>query len=73
MLFRKKDKLKKEFDQNLLNQLELLKAEWMRQKSLIEKSIDPSDEVLNELKVVESKYFFLIREAKNRKISIGKP
>jgi len=73
MLFRKRDKLKREFDQYLLSQLELLKDEWMRQKSLIEKSIDPSDDIVNELKLVESKYFFLIREAKNRKISIGKP
>jgi hypothetical protein len=72
MFFRRKEKLRKEFDEKLLFQLEYLKEEWMRQKNLIEKSIDPSDEVLYELKLVESKYFFLLREAKCRRIFLGK-
>ena len=72
MFFRRKDKLRREFDEKLLFQLEYLKEEWMRQKNLIEKSIDPSDEVLYELKLAESKYFFLLREAKSRKIFLGK-
>ncbi|MEH7383756.1 YaaL family protein [Bacillus sp. JJ1533] len=68
MLLKKKGKLRKEFNQQLFSQLEIAKKEWMRQKSLIEKSVEPSDDILNELKVAETKYFFLLREAKRRKI-----
>ncbi|MFT4417113.1 YaaL family protein [Fredinandcohnia humi] len=68
MLFKKKGWLRQEFDEKLLSQLEATKQEWMRQKSLIEKSVEPSDDVLNELKVAETKYFFLLKEAKNRKV-----
>ncbi|THE09544.1 DUF2508 family protein [Bacillus timonensis] len=68
MLFKKKRKLRNEFNQQLFTQLEIAKKEWMRQKSLIEKSIEPSGDILNDLKVAETKYFFLLREAKRRKI-----
>nr|WP_309101787.1 YaaL family protein [Fredinandcohnia onubensis] len=68
MLFKKKGKLRQEYNQELFSQLEIAKKEWMRQKNLIEKSVDPSDDVLNELKVAETKYFFLLREAKRRKV-----
>ncbi|MFD1777121.1 YaaL family protein [Fredinandcohnia salidurans] len=68
MLFKKKGKLRQEYNQELFSQLEIAKKEWMRQKNLIEKSVEPSDDVLNELKVAETKYFFLLREAKRRKI-----
>ncbi|MDR4888538.1 YaaL family protein [Fredinandcohnia sp. QZ13] len=68
MLFKKKGKLRSEFNQKLFTQLEIAKKEWMRQKNLIEKSIEPSDDILNELKVAETKYFFLLREAKRRKV-----
>ncbi|RFB09468.1 DUF2508 family protein [Bacillus sp. HNG] len=68
MLFKKKGKLRNEFNQKLFTQLEIAKKEWMRQKNLIEKSIEPSDDILNELKVAETKYFFLLREAKRRKV-----
>jgi hypothetical protein len=72
MFFQRKDKLRREFDDKLLSQLEYLKDDWMRQKNMIEKSIDPSDAVLYDLKVAESKYFFLLREAKSRKLFLGK-
>ncbi|WP_099364854.1 YaaL family protein [Fredinandcohnia onubensis] len=68
MLFKKKGKLRQEYNQELFSQLEIAKKEWMRQKNLIEKSVEPSDDVLNELKVAETKYFFLLREAKRRKV-----
>ncbi|MFS0821067.1 YaaL family protein [Bacillus sp. 1P02SD] len=68
MLFKKKRKLRNEFNQELFTQLEIAKKEWMRQKILIEKSIEPSGAILNDLKVAETKYFFLLREAKRRKI-----
>lgn len=69
MFFRRKGKLRRETDQKLWNSLNELKDEWMRNKVLVEKSIDPSVYLLNELKISEAKYFYLVREAKFRNLS----
>lgn len=70
MFWRRKGWLKRQFDQQLVEQLEAMRNEWMKQKDLIEKSIEPSEEVLMDVKITEAKYFFLIREAKRRRISL---
>ncbi|AGX02072.1 MULTISPECIES: YaaL family protein [Bacillaceae] len=70
MFFRKKGKLRNEFDEQLLMQLNSLKDEWYNQKRLLEKSFDPSAEVLAQTKLAEAKYFYLFKEAKARKISV---
>ncbi|WP_027410573.1 YaaL family protein [Anoxybacteroides tepidamans] len=70
MFWRRKGWLKKQFDQQLIKELESMRDEWMKQKHLIEKSIEPSAEVLMDLKITEAKYFFLIREAKRRRLSL---
>jgi hypothetical protein len=72
MFFRRKGKLRKEFDEKLLQQLDRLRKEWNSQKMLVEKSLEPSADILSEAKLAELKYFFLIREAKSRNISIRK-
>jgi hypothetical protein len=70
MLWRRKGWLKKEFDEKLIEELETVKNEWLKQKNLIEKVVEPSEAVLVDLKIAEAKYFFLIKEAKRRRISI---
>jgi hypothetical protein len=70
MLFRKKKWLRTEFDDKLMEQLNVMKARWNNQKLLVERSFDPSDEFITEAKLAEAKYFFLFKEAKHRKISI---
>jgi hypothetical protein len=70
MFFRKKGRLRNEFDEQLLGQLNRLKDEWYNQKRLLEKSFDPSAEVLAQTKLAEAKYFYLFKEAKARKISV---
>ncbi|MFB6469584.1 YaaL family protein [Cytobacillus sp. Hz8] len=70
MLLKRKGWLRKEYDEKLLNQLVELKKEWNNQNSLVEKSFDPSEEVIWDAKLVEAKYFFLFKEAKKRNISI---
>jgi Protein of unknown function (DUF2508) len=70
MLWRRKGWLKKEFDEKLIEELETVKNEWLKQKNLIEKVVEPSEAVLVDLKIAEAKYFFLIEEAKRRRISI---
>lgn len=72
MFFRRKGWLRKEFDEKLLDQISDIRTNWSNQKSLVEKSFDPSDEILCQAKVTEAKYFYLIKEAKNRKINIRK-
>lgn len=58
MGFLRKKTLRREFDEKLTEQLFKQKEEWNRQKKLVEKSLEPSAEVLYELKVAEAKYFF---------------
>ncbi|MCA1042605.1 YaaL family protein [Bacillus infantis] len=70
MFFRKKGRLRNEFDEQLLGQLNSLKDEWYNQKRLLEKSFDPSAEVMAQTKLAEAKYFYLFKEAKARKISV---
>jgi hypothetical protein len=72
MLFRRNGWLRTQYDQQLIQNLLNMKQEWNRQKQLIEKSVEPSPQVLFELKVAEAKYFFLLKEAKKRNIKIGR-
>lgn len=70
MFFQRKGKLRKEFDEKLLVQSSHLKQEWLNDKTLLDKSFDPSDEVICGAKLSEAKYFFLFKEAKQRKINL---
>ncbi|CAI9395267.1 MULTISPECIES: YaaL family protein [Bacillaceae] len=72
MFFQRKGKLRKDFDEKLLVQFNHLKKEWLNDKSLLDKSFDPSDEVISAAKLSEAKYFFLFKEAKQRKINLLK-
>ncbi|MDQ0202236.1 YaaL family protein [Neobacillus ginsengisoli] len=70
MFFRRKGRLRKEFDEKMLTQLNEYKADWQQQKLLLDKSFDPSEEVICQTKIAEVKYFFLLKEAKQRNITI---
>lgn len=70
MLFRRKGKLRRETDQKLWDSLNELKIEWMRNRELVEKSIDTNVLLLNDLKISEAKYFYLVREAKIRHLTV---
>ncbi|MCY7962268.1 YaaL family protein [Bacillus inaquosorum] len=72
MGFLRKKTLRREFDEKLTEQFFKQKEEWNRQKKLVEKSLEPSAEVLYELKVAEAKYFFYLREAKQRNLKISR-
>ncbi|XJZ27352.1 YaaL family protein [Bacillota bacterium Lsc_1132] len=72
MFFRRKNWLRNEFDDRLLKQLHAFKLDWQQQKILLDKSFDPSEEVICETKLAEAKYFFLLKEAKYRNISLKK-
>jgi hypothetical protein len=72
LLFRRKGWLRSQYDQQLIQNLLDLKEEWNRQKQLVDKSVEPSTQVLYELKIAEAKYFFLLKEAKIRNIKMGR-
>ncbi len=69
MFFRRKNRLRNEYNEKLLNSLNEYKNDWQRQKVLLERSFDPSEEVICETKLAEAKYFFLLKEAKYRNIT----
>lgn len=68
-MFGKKKRIQKEIDQQLLMNIKKLKREWEQLNRIIEQSIDPSDEGLQDLALVKAKYFYLLREARNRELS----
>ncbi|MGD6969350.1 YaaL family protein [Rossellomorea vietnamensis] len=70
MFFRKKGKLRKEYENKLLHSLEETKKDWISQRALEDLSIENSYEINYQSKIAEAKYFFFFREAKNRKVVI---
>jgi len=70
MFFQRKGWLRKEYDKKLLTQLQEYKEHWQKQKQLLDKSFDPSEEAICQTKIAQVKYFFLLREAKKRNVSI---
>lgn len=72
MLFRRKGWLRKEYDELLLVQIDELKRNWLNQKLLLEKCVEPTNEMILETKMAEVKYFSLFKEAKKRNVSVNK-
>ncbi|WP_409303595.1 YaaL family protein [Peribacillus sp. SCS-155] len=70
MFFRRRGWLRNEYDEKLLQQLDMLKSSWLNQKSLLEKSMDPSDDAIVQTKIAEIKYFYLFKEAKKRQVKV---
>lgn len=70
MFFRRKGRLRNDFDEKLLFQLTKYKEAWQQEKLLLERSLDPSEEVICQTKIAEAKYILLLREAKQRNVSL---
>ncbi|MFT8363856.1 MAG: YaaL family protein [Sporolactobacillus sp.] len=65
----KKGALRKEQYNTLLDTLNRCKNDWKAKKKVIEASIDPSDEVIHQLKLAEARYFFLLKEIRTLNIT----
>ncbi|GIN74343.1 hypothetical protein J14TS2_48180 [Bacillus sp. J14TS2] len=65
-----KEKLRKEYDQKLIELMESSKKDWMYFSQLEEMSYEYDEELHRLALLAKSKYFFLFQEAKIRKISI---
>ncbi|HET7578704.1 MAG TPA: YaaL family protein [Bacillales bacterium] len=63
-MLKRKGYLRKQVSQSLVDLLARAKEDWLRQRAIIEKSIEPNETVLYELKRAEARYFFLLKEAK---------
>ncbi|WP_100332712.1 YaaL family protein [Bacillus xiapuensis] len=70
MFFRKRNKLKAECDERLIQLLEHTRQEWFQHRELLRLSFDHNEELAAQTKIREAKYFFLFREVKKRNISI---
>ncbi|PFH83043.1 YaaL family protein [Bacillus sp. AFS088145] len=70
--FRKKGKIRKEFDEKLVDRLHDYKDTYLSQVELMERSVDPPDDLLIHVKLYQAKYFFLLKEAKARNVLITK-
>jgi hypothetical protein len=70
VFFRQKEKLRKQYNQELVDELEQLRKNWVNQLSLLERSLDPSEDAIIQTKLAELKYFYLFKEAKKRKVTI---
>ncbi|WP_199677453.1 YaaL family protein [Lysinibacillus yapensis] len=69
-MFSRKRKLKKEFDDKLVNLLKETKDDWNNAK-IIEDLVDDYDlDVIAQRKIAESIHFYLFKEARIRKILI---
>lgn len=69
MFFRRKNRLRSEYDDRLIQQIKELKEDWDRKNALYEKSVDPFGEMELYTKLAKAKYVFLLREAKQRNLS----
>ncbi|WP_226582427.1 YaaL family protein [Halobacillus litoralis] len=68
-MFGRKQRIKREMDQELLMNLKKMKYEWESLNTIIEQSIEPSEEGLQDLALIKAKYFYLLREARYRRIN----
>lgn len=71
LFFKRKGRLKKEYDEKLLNQLRELKADWNHKKYIFEKSYNEFEDLEREAKLAELKFFYVFKEAKQRNIKIN--
>lgn len=70
MLFSKRGKLKKEFDNQLISHFFDAKVELQQAKKMEEMSDDYDLYIIAERKIAESKHLFLLREARLREVKI---
>jgi len=61
-------RLKKETKKELLHTIYQLQSKWKRAERLLEESIDPTIERINEEKIARMKFMYLLNEARRNNI-----
>ncbi|WOV84399.1 YaaL family protein [Sporosarcina jeotgali] len=69
-LFRRRNKLKREYDEKLRTLMLDTREEWERTKSIEKYADDFDQEVVIRKKIAESNHFYLYKEAKIRNLGI---
>ncbi|HLR08614.1 MAG TPA: YaaL family protein [Bacillota bacterium] len=69
MARRKRRIRKRDIDKALLESIFVLEREWKQIQSIMEKSVETTEESLYMEHLAQAKYLFLLREAKRRQIS----
>ncbi|PAV28531.1 hypothetical protein CIL05_16485 [Virgibacillus profundi] len=64
-----KKRIKRVVDEELLDAIFELEREWKQIESLMEKSMEPTFAGSNSEALAKAKYLFLLREARQRKLS----
>ena len=67
-MFRRKSKLKKEFDERLHSLMMETKEDWEQARGIEKYLNDYDQEVIVRRKIAESKHFYLYKEAKARRL-----
>lgn len=67
-----KHKLRKEFDQKCIRQIEKAKNSWMHLNRMMDISYGEQDELKYKALLAKAKYVYLLREARQRNISVKK-
>ena len=70
MLFSRKGRLKKEFDEKLVSLIKETKEDWSNGKVIEELSDDFNQDIIVQRKIAESIHFYLFKEARIRKVII---
>lgn len=63
--------LRDEYDQRFLSELLEAKAKYESKRYLLEVSVEDTGELAAQVKQAESLYFFYLKEAKRRKVSLS--
>lgn len=58
-------------NKELLIMMQAKKQEWMSIKRILDQSIDPSEKGQYDEAVAKSKYFYLLKEARERRINMN--
>lgn len=65
----RRKKQKREIDERLLDDIFRAQNEWQQLRSIMDQSIEPTEEGQYREAVAQAKYLFLLREARRRKLS----
>ncbi|MFL2100456.1 YaaL family protein [Mycobacteroides abscessus] len=68
MGWKKKYRLRKEYDDSLLLLMKKLREDWEMSKRIERSSIEKDGQLFAQTKLAEAKYFYLFKEARERKI-----
>lgn len=69
----RKQKLRKEFDQRLIDLMTEIKKDWDQQQEILRLSYERDDELAYRTSLAKAKFIFLLQEAKQRNISKKSP